>query len=171
VSHGLQRLAAPLLCLALQSAGLGAQSLEVQPPHDRFFSADSVADALVHYLEFRRSAGLASPVVEFCDPLVTGDVLAAIRKRLDATTWSDVSRTTSCDRRPVRLENGDVNYVLVVGPIRFSSAGARIGASRWHLRTRQPEAAQVNRQWWTTTELTLFSPTHSTSIPRQAPKD
>jgi hypothetical protein len=165
-----QRFWTGLLCLAIHSAGLAAQTQGGPPSEDRFFSADSVADALVHYLEFRRSAGLTSPVVEFCDPLVTSDVLAAIRKRLDATTWLEVSRTESCGR-PARLDVGDANYVLVVGPIGFSSAGATIVASRWHLRTRQPEAAQVSRQWWTTTELTLFSQNHSTLIPRQPPPD
>jgi hypothetical protein len=166
-----QRFWMGLLCLAIHSAGLAAQTQGGPPSEDRFFSADSVADALVHYLEFRLGAGLTTPVVQFCDPLVTDEVLAAIRKRLDSTVWPEVARTESCDRRPVRLEDGDVNYVLVVGPIGFSAVGASIVASRWHLRMRQPEVATVGRHMWRTTELKIYGKLHSISIPRQPPPD
>jgi hypothetical protein len=171
VSHGLQRLAVPLLCLALHSASLGAQSPEVQPPHDRFFSADSVADALVGYLQFRRGVGLTSPVVQVCDSLATDEVLTRMRTRLDPADWPELSRAESCERRPFRLDSEGVKYVLGIGPISFSEAGATIVALRWHLRSRQPEIATVSRQWWRTIELRFLTPLHSTLLPRQPPRD
>jgi hypothetical protein len=149
----------------------GSLSAQSKRPPTPSGGADSVSALLVHYLEFRLGSGLSSPVVQFCDPLVTDEVLAAIRKRLDATTWLEVSRTASCDIRPVRLEDGDVNYVLVVGPIRFSAVGASIVASRWHLRMRQPEVATVGRHMWQTTALKIYGKLHSTSMPRQPPRD
>jgi hypothetical protein len=149
----------------------GSLSAQIDRPTNPSGGSDSVSAMLVHYLEFRLGAGLTSPVVQFCDPLVTGDVLAAIRKRLDSTIWLEVSRTESCDRRPARLEDGALNYVLVVGPIGFSTTGASIVASRWHLRMRQPEVATVSRHMWQTTELKIYGKLHSTLLPRQPPPD
>jgi len=149
----------------------GSLSAQSERPPTPGGGLDSVSTMLVHYLEFRLGTGLTSPVVEFCDPLVTDERLVTIRKRLDPTAWPELSRTEDCERRPARLEKGDVSYVLVVGPIGFSTAGASIVASRWHLRMRQPEVATVSRHMWQTTELKIYGKLHSTLLPRQPPQD
>lgn len=154
-----------MLTVALASSAAGQAPHRESPP-DRFFSADSVADAFEHFLQFRSNSGLSAPIVHLCDTVVTDETVRALRGRLDRLKWPDVRRVDDCGR-PGRIDEEGVGEVLVVGPIEFTPSGAIIYASRWRQSIQIPESAKVSRQFWRTFQLTIHTPVHSDRIPRR----